>query len=419
MMGSSELDSLLEQCIQELQAGSNLEEILARHQKYAGELRPLLEMAIWTRTARDRIQVPGDAQSLSRTAFTNPQDARRRQPARSGFGLRLALSIAAVFIVLVSGLIGTTFASAKALPGDTLYPVKLAWEQVQINLASGTAQRLRLQANFDQQRVTEVSQLLTLGRTSNVTFSGLLASANETWNVAGININVPDQQTSKLPDLQNTVVKVTGETDGKEVKVNDIEPRLLTIDGQIQEVNPDHLQVSGVNVTLDKNTDIDGQVSVNQQVQIMAKESNDGELVAVTINGQPDASPTPTKPEQPAAGGNAGGQKNGSPENTPKPNKQEASPTPTEQEAQPTPPVGIQPMTISPTTTGTVGDPGGSENNGGFKGQSPTPTLIPGNSNPSGQENESQPTPTPTPTLTITPSSENSNATPMAQSTKD
>ncbi len=399
MMGSTDLSTLLEQCIQELQSGSNLEEILARHQTFAYELRPLLEMAAWTKIAGDAIQVPVAPQSFSRNAFTSSQAARLRQPAPHGLRLRLALSIAAVLLVLVFGLIGTTIASGQSLPGDTLYPVKLAWEQVQISLASGTAQRLGLQAAFEQNRVKEVSKLLTLGRTTNVTFSGLLAGSNNSWNVAGIDINVPDQQSSKLPDLQNTVVKVTGEIEGKTVKVDEIEPRLVTIKGQVQKLNSDHLQVGGVNVALDQNTDIVGEVSVNQQVQITAKESENGELVAVAIDVNSTASPTPTKTAQPTAEETKGSQKSGPPEKTPKPTEQDSTPTPSE---------GIQPMKIEPTT---APSPGGTENGAGNSGQLPTPTPLPGNTNLSGDGGESGPALAPTPT----PSFETDHPTPSSE----
>ncbi len=407
MMGGTDLSTLLEQCIQELQSGSNLEEIMARNQTFAHELRPLLEMAAWTKIAGDAVQVPVGPQSFSRNAFTSSQAARLRQPAPHGFRLRPALSIAAIFICLIFGLIGTTIASAQSLPGDTLYPVKLAWEQAQMSLASGAAQRLLLQATFDQNRVAEVSKLLTLGRTTNVTFSGLLAGSNNSWNVAGININVPDQQTSKLPDLQNTVVKVSGQTEGKKVKVDDIEPRLVTIKGQVQELNSDHLQVAGVNVALDQSTEVVGEVSVNQQVQITAKESENGELVAVAINVNSTASPTPTKTAQPTVEETKGSQKSGPPEKTPKPAEQNITPAPsegiqptmTEQDSTPTPPEGIQPMVIGPTTAPAAA---GSENEAGNRGQLPTPTPVPGNTNLSGDGGESRPALAPTPT----PSSE-------------
>ncbi len=384
-MGSTDLSTLLEQCIQEWQSGSNLEEILARHQKYAHELRPLLEIAALTKSAGVAIQVPIEPQSFSRRAFTSPQLARRRQPAPHGFSLRLALSITAVLLVLIFGLIGTTIVSAQSLPGDTLYPVKLAWEQVQISLASGAAQRLALQATFDQNRVTEVSKLLTIGRTTNVTFTGVLAGSNNSWNVAGIKINVPDQQSGKLPDLQNTVVKVTGETEGNKVKVNDIEPRLVTIKGRVQKLNSDYLQVGGVNVALDQNTDIVGEVSVNQQVQITAKESENGELVAVAIDVSSTTSPTPTKTAQPTTGETKGSQKSGPPVKTPKPTEPDSTPTPSE---------GIQPVMIEPTTTPA---PAGSENEAGNRGQLPTPTPLPGNTNLSGDGGESRPALAPTP----------------------
>ncbi len=387
-MGSTDLSSILDECIQELQAGIDLEEILARYPKYARELRPLLETVAWTKNARTSIQVPVDAQSLSRKVFTSARPARQSRSALHSFNLRLAFSFTAIILGLIIGLLGTTVASAQALPGDTLYPVKMAWEQVQISLTSGTAQRLALQETFNQQRIAEVSRLINLGRKSNVSFSGLLVGSNKSWNVDGIDLNVPDQQAGKLTDLENTVVQVTGETDGNSVTVDEIEPHLVTFDGQIQQLNSDHVQVSGVNVALDQNTDIDSQLSVNQQVQITAKEQNNGELVAVAIGGKQVASPspTPTIRAQPTTGETPTSQKSGPPEKTPQPTEQEA----------PTPTSGIQPMMAGPSAT-PAGENEGPGNGPGSNGGWMTPTPTQGSSYQSGHDGESRPTVTPTP----------------------
>ncbi len=385
-MGRSDLSSLLEECIRELQAGSNPEEILARYPKYARQLRPLLETAAWTKKVGASVIIPDDAQANSRKAFTSRQSTRQTRAAFRRFNPRLAFSIAAIILILVLGFFGTRIASAQALPGDTLYPVKIAWEQVQISLTSGTAERLHLEQTFDMQRVAEVNKLINLGRTSSVTFTGVLAGSNNAWNVAGIDLNVDDQQAGTLPDLENTVVQVSGETEGKSVKVNDIEPHLVTLNGQIQRINPENMQVDGINVTLDKNTEVDGELSVNQQVQITARQQVDGELVAIMVNGKASVLSTPTSKSSPTDGQKPGNQKSGAPVTTPQPTEQENSPTPTS---------GIQPMMTDPTTVSTPVPGNEPEKGPGNSGTVPTPT--PTNSDQSGHGGEYQPMPTPTP----------------------
>ncbi len=399
-MGRSDLSSILDDCIQELQAGVKLEDILARHSKYARELRPLLETAAWTKNARYDVHVSAQAQSLSRKAFTSAKPAGHPRSAFRSFNLRLAFSFTAIILGLIFGLLGTTIASAQALPGDALYPVKLAWEEVQISLTSGAAQRLHLQDRFDQQRVTEVSKLLNLGRKSNVTFNGLLVDVNNSWNVAGINLNIPDQQASRLADLLNTVVQVTGETDGEAVIVDEITPHLVIFDGQIQQLDSNTMQVSGVNVALDQNTDINGALSLNQQVEITAKEQNDGELVAVAINNKHAAPSTAPKQIQPTSSDTPNSGKNSPPEKTPRPTEQEA----------PTPTGVIQPMMTGPTPGNESEGPNPGPGNNGL----PSPTPTPGSSYQSASDSESQPIQAPTPTPTSMPSSDNEPTTPTS-----
>ncbi|HVY67938.1 MAG TPA: DUF5667 domain-containing protein [Patescibacteria group bacterium] len=54
---------------------------------------------------------------------------------------------------------GTAYASGGALPGDTLYPVKLATEQVRLTLALTPEAKVSLQTRFAQTRLQELQQL--------------------------------------------------------------------------------------------------------------------------------------------------------------------------------------------------------------------------------------------------------------------
>jgi hypothetical protein len=78
---------------------------------------------------------------------------------------RFAMSwviIAATIISLVSGA-GVVYASSDALPGDTLYPVKIWTENVQLAIASDEMD-VALYAQFTNDRITEVAQLIREGR---------------------------------------------------------------------------------------------------------------------------------------------------------------------------------------------------------------------------------------------------------------
>ena len=191
----------------------------------------------------------------------------------------------------------------------------------------------------------EVNELITLGRISQVTFSGILAGNENKWNVAGIELNVTETQAGELPNLKDTFVQVTGEIEGKTVKVNAIQPHLVAFSGQIQQVNSGSIQVGGVKVTLDQNTNVNGELSLDQEVQITARQEDDGELIAVNIGG--NQARTSTVTNEPAATSAESPSKN----NNPKQPLPEPTIHPTQQDAPSSTNSGNQPMaTVSPAS---------------------------------------------------------------------
>lgn len=74
--------------------------------------------------------------------------------------MKKAVILPAVLIVAISGTgIGGAYASQSALPGDLLYPVKLASEKVQLALASGESKKAELHLKFSQKRLEEAEKL--------------------------------------------------------------------------------------------------------------------------------------------------------------------------------------------------------------------------------------------------------------------
>jgi hypothetical protein len=71
----------------------------------------------------------------------------------------------ALVLLVVTGL-GTFGASAQSLPGDFLYPVKLAQENIQLTFAVNGASQARLHLEFAGRRLDEVMDLLEKNRTT-------------------------------------------------------------------------------------------------------------------------------------------------------------------------------------------------------------------------------------------------------------
>ncbi len=123
------LQFALDDCLKALARGESRAECLKRYPENAAELAALLDTAARVKAARG-IQAPSDirlrvAQRVQAHARAKPRSRQRSSwfslAARPAFALGLAL---ALILTL------TTASAQAALPGDLLYPVKLASEQV-------------------------------------------------------------------------------------------------------------------------------------------------------------------------------------------------------------------------------------------------------------------------------------------------
>jgi hypothetical protein len=69
------------------------------------------------------------------------------------------IAIVLVIVVVLSGLGGTVYAAQDSLPGDTLYPVKLAVEEVTMMLGGNDVARAERALDFATKRVREMLTL--------------------------------------------------------------------------------------------------------------------------------------------------------------------------------------------------------------------------------------------------------------------
>ncbi|WP_375482242.1 DUF5667 domain-containing protein [uncultured Jatrophihabitans sp.] len=100
------------------------------------------------------------AESAPDTAPTPVATARHREPARRRRFVRplaVAGTVAAAFLVLLGGAV---WMSQKALPGDSLYGLKRASENVQLSLTSGGTDKGHAYLSLAQTRVQEARALL-------------------------------------------------------------------------------------------------------------------------------------------------------------------------------------------------------------------------------------------------------------------
>ncbi len=104
----------------------------------------------------------GRARFLAEAAALQPASSRRALPSR-----RLAWNFAALalaLLLLFGGSVGATFAAQGALPGETLYPLKLAVEDFRLGLTVNPQTEIDLLMEFVGNRVSEMNQLAAQGQ---------------------------------------------------------------------------------------------------------------------------------------------------------------------------------------------------------------------------------------------------------------
>jgi hypothetical protein len=289
-MKAVQTEDLLQDSLQLLERGARLEDVLARHPERAAELRPLLEAALAARSVRKEIQVPHAAQMRSRALFLQAAVRPRKLSRRAIF--RTGWSLASIFTVFALVLTGTGIASAQSLPGDQLYPVKIAAEHARLQLASDPAQRLQLSAGYDRERVDEVEALFSRSqfRPVAVSFAGFLSrpDPNGDWQVGAVHLLFP-AALANLADLKpGRYVDVSGSPEpGGKVVVASIRTRIEELSGAIQSVQGGSLTVDQLKLELTESTHISGSPEVGDVVEIQAERQEDGSLQASVVDVAP------------------------------------------------------------------------------------------------------------------------------------
>jgi hypothetical protein len=64
-----------------------------------------------------------------------------------------------LMVAMIAGSAGTTYAAQSSLPGETLYPIKIASEKTRIAIATNNAGKARLHGKFAERRLAEIDSL--------------------------------------------------------------------------------------------------------------------------------------------------------------------------------------------------------------------------------------------------------------------
>ena len=197
---SQEFSEALNDCLDRLVQGEDIRECLRRYPQQAGELEPLLHVALATINAAKEVTPEPQARARNFTRFAEAVQQRTSQPERrpswlSFRWLPLARPVAiglASMLVFVMGAGVATAASSDSVPGEPLYWVKTTKESVEGRLPRSSDSRANYEASLAEVRGREVSKLMEQGQftRANVTMRRMNDHLVRCARYAGVTVSV-------------------------------------------------------------------------------------------------------------------------------------------------------------------------------------------------------------------------------------
>jgi hypothetical protein len=221
-------ESILDECISALQAGVPIEDILAEVPEYAADLRPMLFAATLLADPKPEL-IPEErkaalkAEYLAQAAQLPPVQPSRSEQLRAAWHVikrrltpRAVLSDLAtvtitVVLTLAMAALVLGYAAQDTLPGDWLYGVKQISEQSRLLITLDAADKQALRDEFNQKRLAEIEQLISLKRAAVVRFSGTLETKGANlWVIEGLPVFLPNDVVVEGDPQEGDRVAVVG-----------------------------------------------------------------------------------------------------------------------------------------------------------------------------------------------------------------
>ncbi|MDY7018507.1 MAG: DUF5667 domain-containing protein [Chloroflexota bacterium] len=163
------VQNILNNCIERIFKGETIEDCLKAYPKQAHELEPLLRISSAVMQSSSAIQPTSEFKDrvrsqLQEMLYVKAEQKRAKVPI---WHRRWAVALASILIIFIAG-IGTVAASVNALPGQTLYPVKLASEEIRLGLTFSDVEEAKLHIQFAERRTAEIVGIASQGRDDKV-----------------------------------------------------------------------------------------------------------------------------------------------------------------------------------------------------------------------------------------------------------
>lgn len=163
-------EELLDICLEMASRGEDWEAFLAHYPDSLREVEPLVLLAREVREASgpSEATAPGASAALLRLGRELAKRERRKEEAAHRtwgwlWGSAWAKAAFAGIVMLVLGASSVEL-SARAVPGNFLYPVKILTERVHFALTSDLEERVELRLTFSERRLSEIVKTLKEGK---------------------------------------------------------------------------------------------------------------------------------------------------------------------------------------------------------------------------------------------------------------
>ncbi len=230
------LEDALDQCLAGLTKGEDLETCLQRFPDLRDELEPLVRTLVLVKSAYKRPSPSQATLARGRARFMAEvaKRSRAQKPKRRFVGLAWphfawgrGWATAALTLVLMLALLwGGAAVSANSLPGDPLYGVKRASEEVRYFFTFSAEARAMLQREYEELRVVEVKKVVEQGRNVEVQFKGTVEKVEgDQVFVNGIPVRVDAALVSSEQLQVGSEIQVVAKTQSKEVQAKSVAVR--------------------------------------------------------------------------------------------------------------------------------------------------------------------------------------------------
>ncbi len=165
------IEDIFDNCLESIFKGESIDACLKAYPEQAPELEPLLKTSLVFMQRSSAIQPAPEFKARVHSQLQAMLYAKQKKAERRAripiWQRRWALAMTAILGFLLIG-VGTLAASAYALPDGSLYPVKLAGEQVKVALAFSDIDKAKLHIQFAERRAGEMVEMARQGKGNEI-----------------------------------------------------------------------------------------------------------------------------------------------------------------------------------------------------------------------------------------------------------